>query len=160
MKKLLMIIASALFIVVASAQTNPGETCQQIYNAKYCIASVDGKTILTRDGVIISEVVTFIAEARQPVAGYNPLQKTENMYCIACTDGKTIVTLNGEVISRYIRLKSGAYLTPDGEVEWKDKSRTALKQGACIDESGTIFGVPVALQAEKIDETKTASTDK
>jgi hypothetical protein len=71
------------------------------------------------------------------------LNKT-TMYCAALIDGKMILKdQNQKPTTLEVTLTDGTKITTDGTVIRKDGSKTALKNGECIDTKGNIEKVKV-----------------
>jgi hypothetical protein len=139
MKNIIMIAASVLCTLSTTAQVVTSGNCRKLNDNTYCVTTQAGETVLTKDGTLMPGVV-FFKDVPACTQTTNPPPIIEQKYCIETIVWKTFVMSNGEIISGNTSLKGGATLTDAGNVIWSDNSRTQLKNGACIDESGTIYG--------------------
>jgi hypothetical protein len=69
----------------------------------------------------------------------NPESRVPEKFCLMRSEGKSVVVHNGNQLDKPAKISKGAKVTPEGTVIWKDKTRTALQPGQCVDETGSIF---------------------
>ncbi len=86
------------------------------------------------------------------------LKENEIRYCVNYANEIRSVTHDGKILSGPVTLMSGATLDANGIVIWNDKSRTKLKDGYCIDESGSVF--PPAAATAKLKAKAIAADQK
>ena len=102
--------------------------------------------------LILLSAISFYSFAvpAQNAESISLLKQNEIKYCVGSDNGKTMVKHDGKTISDPVTLMSGAVLNEDGVITWKDKSRTKLKSGYCIDESGKVFTPRYMVQEPKM----------
>ena len=69
-------------------------------------------------------------------------RQSTNPYCAFMRDGKLKVKHEDKELSVEVVLTNGSKITPDAYLVKKDSSRTALKEGECIDKDGNIVPNP------------------
>jgi hypothetical protein len=65
--------------------------------------------------------------------------RVPELFCLKSQGDKLVVVHDGNALNKRIKLAKGARLTPEGTVIWKDKTRTALRPGQCVDQTGSII---------------------
>lgn len=91
-----------------------------------------------------------IALAQEP-AGTTKTDPAPAKYCLTMTDSKAELQNDGKTVTSDVNLTCGATVSPDGKVTWKDGSKSTLKNGDCIDNSGATY---IAQTPEKNKENK------
>ena len=91
-----------------------------------------------------------IALAQEP-STTTKTDDTPVKYCLSLTDNKAELQSDGKTVTSDVSLTCGATVSPDGKVTWKDGSKSTLKNGDCIDNTGATY---VAQTPEKNKENK------
>ena len=110
-------------------------------------------TLLTICGLL-----TYAVSAQEPATDQKADQKIEKKYCVSVSDGKTTVSESGNALTADVVLQVGATLTSSGNIIWKDGSKTQLRNGECVDETGATYAA-VKTEPKKDSSGMTTSAD-
>jgi hypothetical protein len=95
----------------------------------------------------------FFTLTKAQTSASNSEPRIPEKFCLMHSEGKSVVIHNGNQLDKPARIAKGAKITPEGTIIWKDKTRTALQPGQCVDETGSIFNPGSGNENEKAESS-------